>query len=52
VKPKLRGVLSHGSWFKANPDTLVNDVVEAARKAGADWLIEEVAVRGRAGGLG
>lgn len=46
VKPKLRGVLSHGSWFKANPDTLVNDVVEAARDSGADWLIEEVAVRG------
>ncbi|MCR5875152.1 hypothetical protein LRS10_13720 [Phenylobacterium sp. J426] len=46
VKPKLRGVHSHGSWFKANPDTLTSDVVEAAREIGASWLIEDVPVRG------
>lgn len=45
VKPTMRGTLSHGSWYKVHPDSLANDVVEAAREVGADWLIEDVAVR-------
>jgi hypothetical protein len=46
VKPRIRGAVSHGSWYKLHPDGLANDIVEAARKVGADWLYEDVAVRG------
>lgn len=45
IKPTVRGALSHGSWYKLHPDVLTNDVVDAARAIGADWLIEDVAVR-------
>lgn len=46
VRPNLRGVRSHGSWYKANPDTLRQTLVEAARDLGQNWLIEEIRTRG------
>lgn len=47
VKPGIRGLLSHGSWYKAHPDVLAQQLVERARAMNADWLIEDIAVKGQ-----
>lgn len=36
------GQKSHGAWYKAHPDVVLNSVVEHARGIGADWLIDEI----------
>lgn len=46
VRPNLRGLQSHGAWFKVHPDVLAEQIIEAARTIGADWILEDIAVRG------
>lgn len=46
LRPRLRGLQDHNAWFKVNPETLKVDIIEKAREIGADWMLEELAVRG------
>lgn len=47
AKPGMRNLLSHGSWYKANPDAVAETLVDVARSVAADWLIEDIAIKGR-----
>jgi hypothetical protein len=46
VRPQLRGLHSHGAWFKVHPDVLAEQLIDTARQLGANWTFEDVAVRG------
>lgn len=46
VRPQLRGLHSHGAWFKVHPDVLAEQIIDAARGLGVDWTYEEIAVKG------
>jgi len=45
VKPELRGLASHGAWFKVHPDVLAEQLVGKAMAIGADWMIEDLPTR-------
>lgn len=45
VKPLMRGLLSHGSWYKIHPDSLAETLIEQARACQIDWMIEDIHVR-------
>lgn len=42
LKPELRGLLDHGSWYKANPDSMIERVVSKAQQINAAWQIEDI----------
>lgn len=46
VKPGIRGLLSHGSWYKLHPDALAESLIDRARQIGAAWLVEEIPLKG------
>lgn len=49
ARSKLAGRSSHASWFKATPESVIEELVAAARAIEAPWQIEEIdAARARA----
>lgn len=46
ARKSLRNLLSHGSWYKAHPDTVSQHLIEAARKVDSAWLLEEIPHKG------
>jgi hypothetical protein len=47
LKLDLRGLLSHGAWYKAHPDVLAEKAVDLARNINADWMIDDIPVSER-----
>lgn len=48
ARGKLRATASHGSWYKANPESVADVLVREAQQAAADWMMEEFQVRAAA----
>jgi hypothetical protein len=44
LKLEMRGLHSHGAWYKAHPDVLAEKVVALAREINADWMIDDIPV--------
>lgn len=47
LKLELRGLHSHGAWYKAHPDVLAEKIVGLARDINADWMIDDIPVSER-----
>lgn len=46
VRKQLRSLNSHAAWFKANPDTICDEIIARAREINASWMIEDIQVKG------
>lgn len=44
ARKAIPGLRSHGSWYKAHPDVVIDNLTEIARDIGAEWLIEDFAI--------
>lgn len=51
TRKRLRSLNAHAAWFKANPDTICQEVVEVCRRSDASWMIEDIPIRGERGAL-
>lgn len=47
LKSDVRGLHSHGAWYKAHPDVLAEKAVALAREINADWMIDDIPVSER-----
>lgn len=47
LKLDMRGLHSHGAWYKAHPDVLAEKAIGLARNINADWMIDEIPVSER-----
>lgn len=47
ARKAMRNLVSHGSWFKAHPDSVAEVLISCAREAGADWMFDEIPIQGR-----
>jgi hypothetical protein len=42
TKPRFAGRASHGAWYKAPPEDVLDQLIITAREIGAEWQIEDV----------
>lgn len=47
LKLDMRGLHSHGAWYKAHPDVLAERAIGLARNINADWMIDDIPVSER-----
>lgn len=45
TRRSLRNLCSHGSWYKAHPDSVSEQLIQAARSVDAGWMLDEISIR-------
>jgi len=46
LRRSMQNLCSHGSWFRAHPDTVSQRLIEIARSFDAGWVADEIALGG------
>lgn len=47
ARRSMRNLQSHGSWFKAHPDSVADVLVQCAQAAEIAWMFDELPIQGR-----
>lgn len=46
TRKRLRSLTSHAAWYKANPDTICEEIIEACRQDETAWMVEDLPIKG------